>query len=63
MPEWQRALSALTLDGPYSTKGGLARLADDLGVKPGTISQWMSDDDRPGPENQARLAELAAKCA
>ncbi len=27
MPEWKRALSALTLDGPYSTKGGLARLA------------------------------------
>jgi len=63
MPEWKRALSALTLDGPYSKHGGQRQLAAVLGVHPDTVNKWMLDYAPPSPENQARLAELAAKCA
>lgn len=63
MPEWKRALSALTLDGPYSQHGGQKQLAAALGVHPDRINKWMSDDAQPSPENQARLVELAAECA
>ena len=61
MTPWKQDLSALTLYGPYSGKGGQSRLARALGVTPQTVSDWCLDKRPPGPVNQRKLAEMARR--
>ena len=54
-PQWQRDLDALLARSPYVGRGGLRKLAEDLGVSYGTVRKWSCGMAQPNAENRALL--------
>jgi hypothetical protein len=58
-PQWQRDFTALLARSPYVGRGGLRKLAEDLGVGYGTVRKWACGMSQPNAANRVLLERLA----